>query len=176
MDATVAGAAALALVSKWGEKVFLSDERVKRSVYAGNEMARTFQKAINTVVNKVEQLSIATIGSTVTNTSAAAAAWSNASALIFRDIEKAAATVVDQNQGYNPDTVLMSSTKYAMAVSDQIIASLRRRETTDNPVYGGDPTENGHFYVLYTAVADLPAHGVWVADPTKPRRMGRESN
>src|SRR2546421_460761 len=162
MDATVAGSAALALVSKWGEKVFLSDERVKRSVYAGNEMARTFQKAINTVVNKVEQLSIATIGSTVTNTSAAAATWSNASALIFRDIEKAAATIVDQNQGYNPDTVLMSSTKYAMAVSDQIIASLRRRETTDNPVYGGNLTQIGNYTVVYTAVANLPSDDVWV--------------
>lgn len=176
MDATVAGAAALALVSKWGEKVFLSDERVKRSVYAGNEMARTFQKAINTVVNKVEQLSIATIGSAVTNTSAATATWANSSALIFRDIEKAAATIVDQNQGYVPDTVLMSSTKYALAVSDQIIASLRRRETTDNPVYGGNLTQIGNYTVVYTAVANLPSDDVWVLDSNMLGGMVDESN
>lgn len=166
MDSTLAGAAALALVSKWGEKVFLSDERIKRSVYAGSEVARTLQKAVNTVVSKVESLAIATIGSAVTNTSAAAAAWSTGGALIFRDIEKAGATIVDQNQGYRPDTLLMSTTKYAYAVSDQIIASMRRRETTDNPIYGGTLTNIGDYKVLYTAAANLPSDDVWVLDST----------
>lgn len=176
MDSTLSGAAALALVSKWGEKVFLSDERIKRSVYAGNEVARTLQKAVNTVVNKVEQLSIATIGSAVTNTSGATAAWNGSTALMYRDLEVAAATIVDRNQGYNPDMVLMSSTKYAYAASDQIIASMRRRETTDNPIYGGTLTKIGDFNVVYTAVANLPSDDVWVMDSTQLGAMVDETN
>jgi hypothetical protein len=176
MDSTSAGAAALAAVSKWGEKVFLSDERIKRSVYAGNEVARTLVKATNTVVNKVEQISIASIGSAVTATSAATAAWSSSTALIFRDIEKAAGAIVDVNQGYIPDTVLMSTTKYAYAISDQIIASMRRRETTDNPIYGGTLSNIGEFRVVYTAVANLPSDDVWVLDSSQLGAMVDETN
>ena len=47
-DVPAGGTAALAAVKKWGEASFLSDEQVKRSVYAGNEIARTLQKAVNT--------------------------------------------------------------------------------------------------------------------------------
>jgi hypothetical protein len=176
LDVPVSGQAALASVSKWGEASFLSDEMVKRSVYAGSIVGRVLQKAVNTVVNKVEQISIATISSAVTNTSAASAAWSNASALIFRDIEKAAATIVDQNQGYNPDTILMSTNKYALAISDQIIASMRRREATDNPIYGGDLESIGKFKVVYTSVGNLPSDDIWVLDSAMLGGMVDEVN
>lgn len=175
-DVPLTGAAALASVSKWGQKVFLADETVKRTIYAGTAVGRSLQKAVNTVVNKVEQLSMATIGSAVTNTSAATASWSANNAVIFRDIEKAAATIVDQNQGYKPDTVLMSTTKFALASSDQIIASMRRRETTDNPIYGGTLTSIGEYKVVYTSVGNLPSDDVWVLDSTMLGGMVDESN
>src|SRR3954469_5570726 len=72
-DVPAGGTAALAAVKKWGEASFLSDEQVKRSVYAGNEISRTLQKAVNTVVNKIEAITIAAIGSAVTQTQAATA-------------------------------------------------------------------------------------------------------
>jgi hypothetical protein len=175
-DTPVAGAAALAAVSKWGEKVFLSDEKIKRSVYAGSEVARTLQKAVNTVVSKVESIAMATIGSAVTATSAATAAWNGTTALIFRDIEIAAAKVVDLNQGYTPDTILMSSSKYALAASDQIIASMRRREVTDNPIYGGQLTTIGDFKVVYTSLNNLPSDDVWVLDSNMLGGMADETN
>jgi hypothetical protein len=175
-DTPATGAAALALVSKWGEASFMSDESVKRTVYKGEIIARTLQKAINTVVNKIEQISIAAISSAVTATSAASATWSNSAALIFRDVEKAAATVVDLNQGYAPDTILMSSTKYAYAISDQIIANMRRRESTDNPIYGGTLETIGNFKVVYTSVGNLPSDDVWVLDSTMLGGMADEVN
>lgn len=175
-DTPVSGTAALASVSKWGEASFLSDEKVKRSVYAGNEIARTLQKAVNTVVNKVEAISIATIGSAVTNTSAASVAWSNAAATVFRDIEKAAATIIDQNQGYSPDTILMSSTKYALMVSDTVVASLRAREDKTNPIYGGEMTNIAGFNVVYTSVGNLPSDDVWVLDSRMLGAMVDEVN
>lgn len=175
-DTPVSGLAALASVSKWGEASFLADEKVKRSVYAGNEIARTMQKAVNTVVNKVEAIAIAAIGSSVTQTQAAAAAWSTTSATIFRDIELAAAKIVDQNQGYNPDTILMSSSKYAYMVSDLTVASLRARESTTNPIYGGAMTQIGGFNVVYTTSVNLPSDDVWVLDSRLLGGMADEVN
>jgi hypothetical protein len=175
-DTTATGTAALAAVTKWGEKVFLSDERVKRSVYAGNEIGRTLQKAVNSVVNKIEGVTTAVVGSAITQTSAASAAWSNSSATIFRDVEKAAATVIDLNQGYTPDTILMSTSKYALMVSDDKIATLRRREATDNPIYGGDMETIGKFKVVYTSVGNLPSDDVWLFDSTQLGGMADETN
>jgi hypothetical protein len=175
-DTPVSGQAALAAVSKWGEASFLSDEKVKRSVYAGAEIGRTLQKAVNTVVNKIEGISMALIGSAVTNSSAAIASWSTGSAAIFRDIEIGAMKIVDQNQGYNPDTILMSSAKYALAASDPVIASLRRREAIDNPIYGGDLETIGKYKVVYTALANLPSDDVWVLDSSMLGGMADETN
>jgi hypothetical protein len=175
-DTVVSGAAAIAAVSKWGEKSFLSDEKIKRSVYAGQEIARTLQKAVNTVVNKVEAITTSAISSAVTSTSSATASWSNTSATIFRDIEVAAAKIVDLNQGYNPDTVLMSTSKYALAVSDDKIATLRRRESGDNPIYGGNLETIGAFKVVYTSLSNLPSDDIWVLDSQQLGGMADEKN
>jgi hypothetical protein len=175
-DTPVSGLAALAAVSKWGEASFLSDEKVKRSVYAGNEIARTLQKAVNTVVNKVEAITIAAIGSAVTNTVPAGNAWSSASATIFRNVEVAAASIIDQNQGYNPDTILMSSSKYAYMISDNTVATLRAREDKTNPIYGGQMTNIGGFNVVFTSVGNLPSDDVWVLDSKLLGGMADEVN
>ena len=175
-DTPAQGTAAISAVSKWGEAFFISDERIKRSVYAGDEVDRQLLKAVNTVANKVEGLAMAAIGSNVTATSAASATWNNASAQIFRDIELAAATVIDLNLGYNPDTILMSTSKYALMMSDPIIASLRRREATDNPIYGGDIEKVGKFKVVYTSAGNLPSNDVWIVDSQQLGGMADEVN
>jgi hypothetical protein len=175
-DVPAGGTAALAAVKKWGEASFLSDEQVKRSVYAGNEISRTLQKAVNTVVNKIEAITIAAIGSAVTQTQAAGAAWNAATPTIFRDIELAAAKIADQNQGYNPDTILMSTTKYAYLISDATVSNLRAREDTTNPIYGGRMAQIGGFNVVYTSVSNLPSDDVWVLDSTLLGGMADEVN
>lgn len=173
-DSPPDGTAALAKVSKWGEAVPLTDEKLKRSVYMGDEVNRTLRKAANTIITKIDRLTTAAVGSAVTATSAAAQTWDNASALLFRDVEKAAAKVVDVNQGFRVNTLLMSTTKYAMLVTDPAIAALRRRESSDNPIYGGDIEYLGKYRILSTAVANLPSDDVWAYDSTELGGMADE--
>lgn len=175
-DTPAQGTAALAQVSKWGEAFFISDERIKRSVYAGDEVDRQLLKAVNTVANKIEGLTMSAISSNVTATIAAAQTWANAAASIFRDIELAAAQVMDLNMGYSPDTLLMSTSKYALVMSDPIIASLRRRESTDNPVYGGQIESVGGFKIVKTSAGNLPSNDVWLIDSRQLGGMADEVN
>lgn len=175
-DTPAQGTAALAQVSKWGEAFFISDERIKRSVYAGDEVDRQLLKAVNTVANKIEGLAMAQISTSVTATIPAAATWSNSSASIFRDVELAAAQVTDLNMGYNPDTLLMSTGKYALLMSDPIIANLRRRESTDNPIYGGEIERIGKFKVVHTSAGNLPSNDVWAIDSRQLGGMADEVN
>lgn len=174
-DSPADGTAALAAVSKWGEAVPLTDEKLKRSVYMGQELNRTLLKTANAIITKVDRLTTAAVASAVTATSAAAATWDNASALLFRDVEKAAAKVVDQNQGYNPNAILMSTTKYAMLVTDPAIAALRRREDSTNPIYGGEIERLGKYEVIATAVSNLPSDDVWVFDSVNLGSMADET-
>lgn len=174
-DTPASGVAALAAVSKWGQAVQLTDESLKRSVYMGQELNRALLKTANAVVTKVDRLATAAVASAVTATSAAAAAWDNASALLFRDVEKGGAKIVDTNQGYNPNAVLMSTTKYAMLVTDPAIASLRRREASENPIYGGDIEFLGKYRVISTAVSNLPSDDVWVFDADQLGGMADET-
>lgn len=174
-DSPSEGTAALAAVSKWGQAVPLTDEKLKRSVYMGQELNRSLLKTANTVITKVDRLATAAMASAVTATSAAAAQWDNASALLFRDVEKAGAKIVDQNQGYNPNAVLMSTTKYAMLVTDPAIAALRRREASDNPIYGGDIEFLGKYEVIATAASNLPSDDVWVFDSDQLGGMADET-
>jgi hypothetical protein len=175
-DTPAQGVAAMAAVTKWGEAFFISDERIKRSVFAGDEVTRQLTKAVNTVANKIEGLTTSAVSSAITNTHSAAATWDNASAQIFRDVEVAAAKITDLNMGYNPDTLLMSTSKYALLMSDSIIANLRRREATDNPIYGGDIERVGKFNVVYTSAANLPSNDVWVIDSRQLGGMADEVN
>jgi hypothetical protein len=174
-DSPGQGTATLSAVSKWGQAVPLTDEKLKRSVYMGAELNRALLKTANTVISKVDKLTTAAVASAVTATSAAAAQWDNASALLFRDVEKAAAKIIDLNQGYNPNAILMSTTKYAMLVTDPAIAALRRREASDNPIYGGDIEYLGKFEVIRTAASNLSSDDVWVYDSDQLGGMADET-
>jgi hypothetical protein len=174
-DSPADGAAALAQVRKWGQAVPLTDEKLKRSVYMGRELDRALLKTANTVIQKIDRLTTAAVASAVTATSTAANTWDNASALLFRDVEKAAAKIVDTNQGYNPNTVLMSTTKYAMLVTDPAIAALRRREDSTNPIYGGSIDKLGKYEIIATAVSNLSSDDVWVFDSTALGGMADET-
>lgn len=170
------GTAALAAVQKWGQAVLLTDEEIKRSVYAGTALDRALMKVVNTIITKVDSITISAVGSAVTANGAATAAWSGAGAAILRDVEKARAAIIDQNQGYQPDTILMSTTKYALMASDQTVAALRRRETTDNPVYSGSIDMIDGLTVVTTATANLPSDDVWVLDAQQLGGMADETD
>lgn len=170
------GTAAVAAVAKWGEAVFLADEQIKRSVYGGQVVDRALRKTVNAIINKIDRLVIAAVAANVTATSAALGAWDNeSSARMYRDIELGAAQIVDLNDGYNPDTVLMSTEKYALMITDPTIATLRRREASDNPIYGGMIESIGKYQIVHTTASNLPSDDVWIFDSQQLGGMADEA-
>lgn len=141
--ATIAtGTAAVASVSKWGQKVALTDEEITRNVYGGAAVDRALRKLTNSIIKQVDSVTMSAIASAVTATfdvtAGGGAAWTAASPTILRDILEAKAKVVGLNMGYAPDTLALNDTAYAIVMSDDKITNALRRETMDSPVYSGD--------------------------------------
>lgn len=176
-DTPSSGTANLAAVSKWGQAVFLSDEKLKRSVYMGQELDRSLRKTVNTVIRHVDRLSTAAIASAVTATHAAIAAWNDdTNSRMYRDLELAAAEVVDLNEGFMPDMALMSTNNYALLISDERVANMRQRETRNNPIYGAGIEQIGNYTVVFTAAANLPSDDVWLFDSNELGGMADEAD
>lgn len=138
------GTAGIAAVSKWGQKVRMTDEQIKRSVYQGQAVDRALQKTVNTIIQQVDGVTMSAIASTVTanvasatTTASSGAGWADAAAKILFDILKAKAAIKALNQGYVPDTLLINDMHEAYMMSDEIVTNALRRETTDNPIYTG---------------------------------------
>jgi len=132
------GTAGIASVSKWGQKVRLTDEEVARNVYAGQTVDRNMRKVVNSIIQQVDGQAMSAIASAVTDTTTATAVWSNAATrTIFQDILLAKAHVYGKNLGYHPDTILVDDSHYAYMMSDTAITNALRRETTSNPIYTG---------------------------------------
>lgn len=153
----LSGTAALAQVKKWGQAVEITDERIKRSVPMGSAIDWSLRIVINTLIQKIDRLTIAAVDSAINSTPiAATAAWSASGSTILRDIELTKAAIDGQEMGYKADTILMTNTKYAYMVSDDKIATLRKRETTDNPVYGGTIETIAGLKVITTPLSNMP--------------------
>jgi hypothetical protein len=131
------GTGAIASVSKWGQKVRLTDEEIERNVYAGSAIDRSLRKVVNSIIKQVDGVAMSAFTSAVTATSAAGASWATGTPTILKDIMKAKAVIVGLNLGYNPDTLVLDDSHYAYLMSDTNVTNALRRETTDNPVYTG---------------------------------------
>lgn len=131
------GTGAIASVSKWGQKVRVTDEEIARNVYAGQTIDRALRKTVNSIIQQVDTITMSAIVSAVTTSVTSATAWSTTTATILRDILLAKAAVVRKNLGYKPDVLLVDDTHYAYMMSDVNVTNALRRETTDNPIYTG---------------------------------------
>ncbi|MGP3914309.1 phage major capsid protein [Nonomuraea sp. 10N515B] len=136
------GTAGIAAVSKWGQKVPITDEEITRNVYGGAAVDRNLRKVVNSIIKQVDSVTMSAIGSAVTQTfdvtASAGVAWTGATPTILRDILEAKAVVVGLNLGYMPDTLALNDTAYAIVMSDEKITNALRRETMDSPVYTGE--------------------------------------
>ncbi|MFC6017793.1 hypothetical protein ACFP2T_16450 [Plantactinospora solaniradicis] len=131
------GTAAVAAIVKWGLKHRLTDEEIARSVYAGQAISRNMKKVVNSTIKQVDAVSIAAVQSAAADTGTAGI-WSTISgAKPLEDILLAIQRIEDRNQGYRPDTLVVSPKGYTYLMLNEAIAALRRRETTENPVYTG---------------------------------------
>lgn len=138
------GAASIAKTRKWGEDAIVTDEAIKRQGFA--PVQRGLLKLVNTNVRFIDGIALSAIASAVTQTTAAAAAWTTATAAqIFKDVALAKANVVALNQGYDPDTVVVSDLAWANALSAFVAAGyMSREDNSANPALTGNfPTING---------------------------------
>lgn len=171
------GNPAIAAVVKWGQATRLTDERIKRSLPMGSSVDWALRKVTNTVRRKVDRIAIAAIASRVTATYAATAAWDQSTATMLRDLEKAKAQVDDLELGHELDMMLMSSERYAELASDDKVATLRKRETSDNPVYGGEIESFAGLKIAKTSLGNLPGglNDVWLIDSRNLGGMADET-
>lgn len=153
------GAAAVAAIVKWGQKTRLTDEEIARSVFAGQAISRNLQKVVNSVIKQVDAVSMAAIQSAAADT-ATAGIWDHATAATRKpldDILLAVQRIEDRNQGYVPDTLVVSPKGYTYLMLNEFIAALRRRETTDNPIYTGMIETVANLTVLKTPALSTTA-------------------
>ena len=130
------GPTQIAEVVKWGQDVPIYDESIKR--LNRNPVDRAFLKLVNQLVKLIDGIALAAIASSVTQTAAAAASWATASAKqIFLDVAKAKAAVIDLNDGFEPDTVVVSSTAWSYAMATFADAGYLPREDRNAPVFTG---------------------------------------
>ncbi|BEL07835.1 hypothetical protein Q0Z83_060260 [Actinoplanes sichuanensis] len=146
------GTAAIAAIVKWGQKHRLTDEEIARSAYAGDAIGRSMQKVVNSVIKQVDAVSMSAIQSAAADT-ATAGTWDNATAANRKpldDILLGVQRIEDRNQGYTPDTLVVSPKAYTYLMLSELIATLRQRESTDNPVYTGEIEKVAGLTILKT--------------------------
>jgi hypothetical protein len=133
------GTAAIAAIVKWGQKHRLTDEEIARSVYGGEAVSRSMQKVVNSIIRQVDSVTMSAVQSAAADT-ATAGIWDSATVANRKpldDILLAVQRIEDRNQGFRPDTLVVSPKGYTYLLLNDGIAQLRRRETTENPVYTG---------------------------------------
>jgi hypothetical protein len=133
------GTAAVAAISKWGQKVRLTDEEIARNQYAGAAVDRSIQKVVNSIIKQVDAVTMSAVQSAAADT-ATAGSWDNATVASRKpldDILLAIQTILDRNLGYDPDTLVVPTKGYTYLMLNDSIAQLRKREESTNPVYTG---------------------------------------
>lgn len=129
------GTPLLAKTEKWGQDSLIFDESISRQNI--DPVNRAMTKQVNQLVKTIDSLAMSAIASAVTQTVAASAVWDTGTPTILRDILKVVATIRTLNEGFEPDTLVVDDTTWAMLASDDKIATLRAREDAANPVYSG---------------------------------------
>jgi hypothetical protein len=168
------GTAALAAVSKWGQKARLTDEEVSRNQYGGAAVDRTLRKVLNSIISQVDLITMSAIGSALADT-ATLGKWDVASPKILNDILNAKRIIRARNLGYDPDTIVVSDLGYMSMMVDTVISNLWRRETTDNPVYTGEVEQIAGMKVIVTP--NLPvATSAYVLDSKALGGMADETD
>lgn len=151
------GPTQIAEVQKWGEDATITDESIKR--LNRNPVDRAFTKLVNQMVKTVDSVSLSAIASSVTNTAAAAAGWTTATAQqIFMDVAMAKANIIALNEGFDPDLVVVDDFSWARAMGAFVAAGFLPREDA-----GGNPALTGQFPVIqgmrWLASPNLPTAG-----------------
>lgn len=143
------GPVQVATVQKWGQDVPVTDEAIKR--LKRNPVDRAFEKLVNQMVKTVDSLALSVIASQVTQATPAAAAWTTATAKqIFLDVAKAKQSVLDLNEGLEPDTVVVSGMAWVAAMAEFADKGYLPRDTTAPVTTGQFPVIDGMRWLTST--------------------------
>jgi hypothetical protein len=166
------GAASIAKTVKWGQDTKITDESIKRQNM--QPVSKAMLKLVNQNVKFIDGIALAAIASAVTATQAAAAAWATATPQqILTDVATAKAQILALNQGYMPDTVVLSDLVWARAYAAFTSGGFLPRESDPNA------TVSGQFAVIdgmrFLPTPNLPTAGtVLVVDSTMLGGMADE--
>ncbi len=166
------GTATLAKTVKWGEDTEVTDEAIKRLLM--DPVNRALMKLANQNVRFVDSVALSAIASAVTNSAPAAATWATATAnQILRDVLLAKAAILAQNNGYDPDTVVVDDINWAYALAAFVAGGYVPREAADNPALTGEfPVIAG---MRWLATPNIPTVGTaLVLDSTQLGGMADE--
>jgi hypothetical protein len=161
----VPGTAAIAGVTKWGQDVPITDEHVHR--YGRRAVDVSLLKVTNFLVKQVDTVGLAAISAAVTQTAAAAAAWApgTSSQNPFYDLMKAVATIIANDQGYDPDASTMSDLSYANLLSQSTVIGALPRESSNTVTTGGISVVQRIANLLIMPTNNLPVSStVFVVD------------
>ena len=125
---------------KVGLRSIISDEDTAHNRI--DKVVRDLVKIANTLVFQNDGLALAAIASGVTKTTPASnGAWNadgtGTSGNPFLDVELAAASIEEENQGYDADMVAVTPTLFAYAISRAVILNYMPRESADNIIRTG---------------------------------------
>jgi hypothetical protein len=131
------GAASVANTVKWGQAAIVTDESIARNNF--QPVSRAMTKLVNSNVKYVDSVALSAVNSAVTQSTAATAGWSTATAAnILSDVAKAKANILALNQGYDPDTVVLDDLHWAYAFAAFTAGGFLPRETdSQNPLVTG---------------------------------------
>ena len=167
------GTASLATVTKYGQDVPITDEAIGRQNLQAVERAMT--KSVNRTVSYVDTITLAAISSAVTQTQAAAAAWSASTADPFLDVMLADSVVQDLAQGYDTDTLALTVTLYARLVANQKVIAGLRRESSNTVTETGEVLRIAGKVLRPVPTARMPAGvGAILLDSTQLGALGYE--
>jgi len=126
----------MAAAENWGLATMISDKLVARNRV--DIVNRKLIKLANRIAFGFDALILSAVASAVTQTSAAATAWSNTStADPFADITLAASVSDSLNQGYEIDTVLATPTRWARLIAAAKVIERAPREGNDTLLLTG---------------------------------------
>jgi hypothetical protein len=135
LSAEPSAVSAMATVENWGLATMISDKLVKRNRI--DLVNRKLIKLANRIAFGFDSLVLSAVASAVTQTQAAAAAWSNSSADPFADITLGASVVDSLNQGYEIDTVLATPNRWARLIAAAKVIERAPREGNDSLLLTG---------------------------------------
>lgn len=157
------GTPQVAKVTKWGQDTEVTDEAIKRQNFGAVE--KGLGKLSNSVIKKVDSISLSLIAATVTQTQGVTSgAWSvSGTAAILRDIMLAKAQVTALNRGYDPNVLVVDDITWAYLASDDKVMNARGREDSANSIYTGSfPTIAG---LTILPTPNIPGGtGAWLID------------